>query len=103
NSSSVPEFPSNLNACHFAPSDTPKHRDSRQAVQSKAAGRFTSSIQTGDHLTARVDHLALGVDFQTGQRVMKYLRRPRRVERRLLNFEHRCRLSELHILTHVDV
>ena len=68
--------------------------DARQAMQGKASRRLTRTIEARNDATMKVDHLAFLTDPQTRDRVVQDRRRPGGVERRLLDLEHRHRLSE---------
>ena len=94
---------SSLRAARIAGDGTVlEQRASERGILTVPAGGFPGSIEARNYLTTRVDYLALRIDLQTRQCVMKYRRRPRRVEGWFLNLKHRRGFSKLHILTHVD-
>src|SRR5882672_2695336 len=90
-------------ARRFTPGDATEHRDARQAVQREAAGGLARTEESRYRLAAHVEYLASRVDVEARQRVVKNRRRPRRVERRLLDLEHQARSPELRILAGVHV
>src|ERR1700730_15350911 len=76
---------------------------SRQAVQGESTGRFAAAIQSGYDLALHVDDLALAIDPQTSQAIVKYGRGPGGIERRLLDFVFRIRVSKIRVLAHVHI
>ena len=69
-----------------------------QAVLTKASRLLAAAIKTGDYLAVQVDHLASGVDAQSGACVVDDRRRPSGIERRLGDLVERLRLAEVLVL-----
>ena len=72
-------------------------------MQTESTRRLTCTVQTRYDLVLNVHDLALPIDLETGQRVVKYRRRPCRIERWFLNLIHGGRFAELRVLSHIDI
>jgi hypothetical protein len=71
-------------------------------VLTEATGRFAAAIKPRGDLTAHVDHLAFGVDAQSGACVVHDRRGPSGVKRGVGNLVHRAGFAEILVNAAID-
>src|SRR5919197_250042 len=86
----------------MTPSDTAEGRRTADAVLAEAAGRIAAGVEPRNRAAAQVDDLRAGVDTQPRIAIVDRRGMPGRVEWRLRDLVHGCRLPEVLVDRVVD-